>query len=100
VQANRYRVSQTPDRPGRTAREGKAVSERNTASEAPGCEATQHSDQMVCHRCKSAWDVNDPEPPACTPIEADEELGEVMIEANSQEEAIRLFLEDRKAGNA
>jgi len=38
------------------------------------CEATQHSDQMVCHRCKSAWDVNDPEPPACMPVEADAEL--------------------------
>lgn len=29
------------------------------------CHARQHSDQMLCGRCGLAWDVNDPEPPAC-----------------------------------
>lgn len=29
------------------------------------CQATQHSDQMVCKTCDQAWDVNDPDPPAC-----------------------------------
>lgn len=33
----------------------------------PVCKAVQHSDQMVCHDCKSAWDVNDPDPPECLP---------------------------------
>lgn len=28
------------------------------------CQATQHSDQMLCS-CGLAWDVNDPEPPTC-----------------------------------
>lgn len=53
------------------------MSQQNTAIETPKCEAVQESDQTVCHRCKSAWDVNDPEPPACMPIEADAELGEM-----------------------
>jgi len=53
------------------------VSERNTASKAPECEAVQYSDQMVCHRCKSAWDVNDPDLPECMPVDADAELREV-----------------------
>lgn len=30
----------------------------------PRCEAYQCSDQMLCG-CGLAWDVNDPEPPAC-----------------------------------
>lgn len=30
------------------------------------CQARQHSDQMVCEKCGLGWDVNDPEPPACT----------------------------------
>lgn len=29
------------------------------------CEARQYSDQMTCGRCGLAWDVNDPDPPAC-----------------------------------
>lgn len=29
------------------------------------CHAVQHSDQMVCHVCHLAWDMNDPEPPPC-----------------------------------
>jgi hypothetical protein len=37
------------------------------------CAAVQHSDQMVCDRCKAAWDVNDPEPPECLPASADAE---------------------------
>lgn len=28
------------------------------------CKARQYNDQMLC-RCGLAWDVNDPEPPAC-----------------------------------
>ena len=35
----------------------------------PGCSARQHSDQMCCGRCGLAWDMNDPDPPACTPPE-------------------------------
>jgi len=31
----------------------------------PVCKAMQYCDQMVCHACGLAWDVNDPEPPAC-----------------------------------
>ena len=29
------------------------------------CAAIRYSDQMVCAKCDLAWDVNDPEPPAC-----------------------------------
>lgn len=29
------------------------------------CLARQESDQFVCRKCGLAWDVNDPEPPAC-----------------------------------
>jgi len=29
------------------------------------CRALQHSDQMVCGRCRLQWDVNDPDPPKC-----------------------------------
>lgn len=29
------------------------------------CEARQHSDQMYCSRCGTAWDMNDPAPPPC-----------------------------------
>ena len=31
------------------------------------CEAIQYSDEMQCARCGLAWEVNDPEPPECTP---------------------------------
>lgn len=31
-----------------------------------GCQARQHSDQMVCEKCSLAWDMNDPAPPSCT----------------------------------
>lgn len=34
-------------------------------SRRPGCQARQHSDQMLCGPCGLAWDVGDPEPPAC-----------------------------------
>jgi ribosomal protein S27AE len=33
------------------------------------CQARQHSDQMLCGRCGLGWDVNDPDPPACSPTE-------------------------------
>lgn len=33
--------------------------------QAKSCEAEQHSDAMVCHRCKMSWDMNDPQPPNC-----------------------------------
>ena len=29
------------------------------------CQAVQHSDRMVCNQCNRAWDVNDPDQPAC-----------------------------------
>lgn len=32
------------------------------------CLARQHSDQMTC-ACGNAWDVNDPDPPACRPVD-------------------------------
>lgn len=32
-----------------------------------GCQARRYSDQMLCGTCGLAWDVNDPEPPACQP---------------------------------
>ncbi len=53
------------------------MSDLPTTSDAPKCEASRESDYMVCHRCKSAWEVNDPEKPACMPLEADAELKEV-----------------------
>ena len=31
----------------------------------PPCEARQHSDQMYCSSCETAWDMNDPYPPLC-----------------------------------
>lgn len=31
----------------------------------PGCQAVQHSDQMVCRKCELAWDMNDPNRPDC-----------------------------------
>jgi hypothetical protein len=35
----------------------------------PICEARRENDEMVCHRCKLAWDVKDPEPPRCSTAE-------------------------------
>lgn len=32
------------------------------------CKARQFSDQMRCHTCGLVWDVNDPEPPRCSPL--------------------------------
>lgn len=29
------------------------------------CRARRENDQLVCHQCGLAWDVNDPDPPAC-----------------------------------
>ncbi len=29
------------------------------------CRARRESDQLVCRQCRLAWDVNDPDPPAC-----------------------------------
>ena len=31
------------------------------------CQAQQHSDQMICAKCGLAWDVSDPDIPACNP---------------------------------
>ena len=31
----------------------------------PTCEARQFPDQMYCHTCGNAWDMNDPHPPVC-----------------------------------
>lgn len=33
------------------------------------CLARQHSDQMTCAACGLAWDVNDPDPPACRKVD-------------------------------
>jgi len=30
-----------------------------------GCQARQHSDQMVCEKCGIGWDMNDQAPPTC-----------------------------------
>jgi hypothetical protein len=49
---------------------------RNWQAQPSTCAAVQHSDQMVCDRCKAAWDVNDPEPPECLPASADAETGQ------------------------
>lgn len=35
---------------------------------APGCKATKRGDHVVCDDCKSAWDANDKNPPACVPV--------------------------------
>lgn len=29
------------------------------------CHARRENDQLVCRQCGLAWDVNDPDPPAC-----------------------------------
>ncbi len=29
------------------------------------CYATQHSDQMICHKCGLVWDMSDQDPPEC-----------------------------------
>lgn len=50
-----------------------------TASDISKCEAEPDFGFMVCHRCKSAWEVNDPEKPACMPLEADAELKEMKL---------------------
>lgn len=34
---------------------------------APWCKATKRGDHVVCDDCKSAWDANDKNPPACVP---------------------------------
>lgn len=31
------------------------------------CQARQYSDQMCCGRCGLSWDVNDTDPPKCSP---------------------------------
>ena len=31
------------------------------------CYAVQHSDEMVCERCRQSWDVNDRFEPECKP---------------------------------
>ena len=33
------------------------------------CYAQQCGDEMLCGRCGLTWDVGDPEPPACSPVE-------------------------------
>lgn len=33
------------------------------------CKARQHSDQMICEACGLQWDVNDPDPPECNPVQ-------------------------------
>lgn len=45
------------------------VGTRTTAGVVKRCQATQHSDQMLCGRCGLGWDVNDVEPPKCAPVE-------------------------------
>lgn len=34
------------------------------------CRARQYSDQMSCHLCGLAWDVNDQDPPTCGKVSA------------------------------
>lgn len=45
-----------------------------------GCKAIQYSDQMSCADCALAWDVNDPEPPACRTLDEDTELPDVAAQ--------------------
>lgn len=33
------------------------------------CRARQYADQMSCGACGLTWDVNDPDPPTCRPID-------------------------------
>jgi len=33
------------------------------------CLARQYSDQMMCAACGLAWDINDPDPPACRKVD-------------------------------
>lgn len=35
----------------------------------PICKAYQVNDQMLCGQCGLQWDVNDPEPPGCQPVD-------------------------------
>lgn len=37
-----------------------------------GCKARQYSDQMNCPRCGLVWDMNDPDPPPCGLLAAQE----------------------------
>ena len=39
--------------------------------------ARQHSDQMHCSHCGKQWDVNDPEPPACTALNVSAARGQL-----------------------
>ena len=36
------------------------------------CRAVRYSDEMHCAGCGLRWDVNDPEPPPCPKLAADE----------------------------
>lgn len=42
-------------------------SEHMVAGRPVGCAARQHSDSVVCDRCRFLWDANDPMPPECLP---------------------------------
>lgn len=43
--------------------------QRDTDAPSPRCQAQQYSDQMQCGRCGLTWDMNDPDPPKCSPVE-------------------------------
>ncbi len=49
------------------------------------CHARQHSDQMLCGRCGLAWDVNDPEPPACRVLPTDAKVRALVLAARRAE---------------
>lgn len=53
------------------------------------CQAIQYSDQMQCGRCGLAWDVNDPDPPACSPTER---RATVRAEAKTLREQLPVIL--------
>jgi hypothetical protein len=65
-----------PERPAQIGPRMKWFGDTVTTAQGAACKATQRSDQMVCDRCKAAWDVNDAEPPECLPASADAELAQ------------------------
>ena len=45
------------------------------------CEAYQMNCEMLCTKCGLQWDVNDPEPPHCNPIEIKTNRGKSMFKS-------------------
>lgn len=58
------------------------------------CKAIQYSDQMQCGTCGLAWDVNDPEPPACKPIRRVKQSSWKDQDKKRGREVLKRLLED------